>query len=1767
MSERHVTLDLLAYLDGELDFVDTHRVKAHLEIEKCEACLAELERLRAVRQDLGTTMHRAMDPVRLPRAADERIREQLERHKQGAWWASITTPFDVGRRMWRWRAAAAYAVLALLIVAFIVPTWQAAHLPTVGPRQETLVLGQTTLTPGTQAALRVLVRNPDTAQPTPDAQVTISLAPKGGKSPGLASPVWRGRTDKLGTAQVAFTVPDQAEGEAELVVETRSDMGTSTVSHAITIKRSFKLYLSSDKPLYQPGQTIHMRALALGAADSKPAAGQPIEFIVTDAAGNKIYREKFTASNFGIASTDLPLASELIQGDYKLEARLGDTTSTKTVQVKPYVLPKFKVTLETDRQFYRPAEKVTGKLQADYFFGKPTSEAQVTLKGFVRDVGRTQVINLTGQTDAEGRFEFEFNAPDYMVAPSARKALAYLELEAEVIDQAQHTENAFSSLPITDQAILIDAVPESGALKPGVENIIYLLASYPDGRPAQATLHIEAAGSPYVVDTGEYGLGELRFTPPAGQLALKVTARDAAGMTGDATLSFQSEAAAETILLRVERAAYRVGDTLKLEVLTAGSSGAVYLDVVKEGQTLATHALQLDKGRGTLAIDLDANYLGTLELDAYRVLPKGDIVRDTRLVVVDASNQLDIAVTSDREVYRPGDQASVAITTSVASKGTQSALGIGVVDESVYALAEQQPGFERLYFLLEQELLNPKTEVHGFDVPTLMSPQTPPQVRDAQDRSAQAAWAGLPGTQFSLQLKTLLDRAKDYLKAKLNRFNQIGTWLARAIVVLPLLMVIVVIWGLRPTGVLGGAIRRIGVVLRRLILTFFIPLAIIGGCLWVTRQALGLFALVLTLLAWLTAWLMLAWYAWRRDDPRAQLTIGLTAAYMVLGGLLVYVAEFNSAVPTTMNVWIIVTGVAVTMLALVTLGQGLVLEGAHQSGWATTVMGVLLIPLTFYLTTLPGVHSPLAQTLGDVRLYAAAGNLLTGCAPAATPAAPAMPAATMAPAAQPEQKQVAATSAPAPTQPPAPTQAPAATRPAQATPLPAATATPVAGKEPGPAAQAEQPRLRQFFPETLYWLPEAVTDKNGHVQLNVPMADSITTWRLTAIANTQDGRIGATTHGMRVFQDFFIDLDLPVALTQGDEVRVPVAVYNYLTQTQQVKLVLEPDSWFTLAGDSVQQLSIAANDITVAYFSIKVNEHGRWRLTVTAWGTRMSDAIAKEVQVVPNGTEKREGVSNRLGDGATVPIQVPDTVVPGTVRVQVKLYPGAASQIVEGLDGLLRMPSGCFEQTSSMLYPDILVLDYLKQTGQLEAKPQLAMQAEQYIATGYQRLLTFEVKGTPGGFSLFGEPPASLMHTAYGLMEFADMSRVYSVDPALIDRIARWLLSQQSPDGSWDTYALGYSHFQTWQKLSNAKMPMTAYLTWALVEAGYGQEPGVSRARAYLASHLNEADDPYVLALVANALVAADARSSEAQMALTKLAQAAVVDQDTATWPSNVASYTGAEGRTANLETTSMAVYALLRGGGQAERAQQGLDGLIQAKDTFGTWETTQATVLALKAFLLSTKVAGETPVQATVAVSLDGRAAQSVTFDQDNAGVVQTIFFDDVAPGQHTVSLKTSGQAPALLYQVTTAYYVPWKETPVPSQTQALNIQVSYDRSTLAVDDTIGVQAEVTFNQSGAAQWVIVDLGVPPGFNVLTEDLDELIAQSASLKTHIKRYEMTGRSVILYLENMTGTIRFNYRMKARLAVKAQTPASTVYDYYNPEVRSVQQPVQVVVNP
>jgi squalene cyclase len=117
-----------------------------------------------------------------------------------------------------------------------------------------------------------------------------------------------------------------------------------------------------------------------------------------------------------------------------------------------------------------------------------------------------------------------------------------------------------------------------------------------------------------------------------------------------------------------------------------------------------------------------------------------------------------------------------------------------------------------------------------------------------------------------------------------------------------------------------------------------------------------------------------------------------------------------------------------------------------------------------------------------------------------------------------------------------------------------------------------------------------------------------------------------------------------------------------------------------------------------------------------------------------------------------------------------------------------------------LTYPNVLVLDYLKSTNQ--STPELEMKAEEYINLGYQRLVVFEVDG--GGFSLYGDPPARLFLSAYGLMEISDMAEVYPVDEAMIERTARWLVRQQADDGSWssDDY-----------RVAGQQLATTAYVT------------------------------------------------------------------------------------------------------------------------------------------------------------------------------------------------------------------------------------------------------------------------------------------------------------------------------------------------------------------
>src|SRR5262249_43344291 len=233
-------------------------------------------------------------------------------------------------------------------------------------------------------------------------------------------------TDQHGAALPTFQLPDWADGPYTLRVTAQTPKSPETVARTVHLKRSAKVMLSTDKPVYQPGQTIHVRALSLRLPDLKPTAGLASVFTITDPKGNVIFRRSEPASRFGIASADCPLDREILEGPYQVHCKVGETASDLTVRVEKYVLPKIKVTIQTKQPWYLPGQKVEGTIEAKYFHGEPVVDGEWKLTAAAEGFAET----ISGRTDQNGEAKFSFQLPQTMIGVPRNQGGAEFTLSA-----------------------------------------------------------------------------------------------------------------------------------------------------------------------------------------------------------------------------------------------------------------------------------------------------------------------------------------------------------------------------------------------------------------------------------------------------------------------------------------------------------------------------------------------------------------------------------------------------------------------------------------------------------------------------------------------------------------------------------------------------------------------------------------------------------------------------------------------------------------------------------------------------------------------------------------------------------------------------------------------------------------------------------------------------------------------------------------------------------------------------------------------------------------------------------------------------------------------------------------------------------------------------------------------------------------------------------------------------------------------------------------
>ena len=528
------------------------------------------------------------------------------------------------------------------------------------------------------------------------------------KKDNYSRTVWSGVTDESGFATPVFDNPEES-GSVDLIVSS----GTEVLTTRTVVDDTIRIIITTDKPIYQPGQTAHIRILSFAGAQPLPQ-DSPVTVEVIDPNGDKVFKRLLSPNEYGIASYDLALSDQMIQGKYTIKAISGQRTASKEIIVKDYVLPKFRVSLLGMNEWYTVSESIRGTVDAEYFFGQYV-QGTVAVSASVYYGVWTEIFNTTGNL-LHGNFAFTIPPVYYAIGIPAAGGSGYLQLNVSVTDTGAHTETRSKIIPIAPSSVTVSVLTDSCVV--GQESTFYVIARTPDGKAitnASTYAYLYHAGGayhrlgPFLTDTR----GVAEFTFVYDNETYGVFYADQGSKYGSATVEFGDGSGVKIL---PDESAYDIGDVGDFRIVYSGPSftSNVYYDVVSRGYVISRGVLELVHGEVHLQVQMVPEMQPFTQVRVYKIEKTMDVSRDAVTFRVGDSTALAVDISADNESYAPRDEVTLDFNVTTGGQPILAALGVSVVDEAVYEVGSMFQGFEELIFGLDEEFILPQYQIISY---------------------------------------------------------------------------------------------------------------------------------------------------------------------------------------------------------------------------------------------------------------------------------------------------------------------------------------------------------------------------------------------------------------------------------------------------------------------------------------------------------------------------------------------------------------------------------------------------------------------------------------------------------------------------------------------------------------------------------------------------------------------------------------------------------------------------------------------------------------------------------------------------------------------------------------------------------------------------------------------------------------------------------------------------------------------------------------------
>ncbi|VDI76659.1 CD109 antigen [Mytilus galloprovincialis] len=704
--------------------------------------------------------------------------------------------------------------------------------------------------------------------------------------------------------------------------------------------------------------------------------------------------------------------------------------------------------------------------------------------------------------------------------------------------------------------------------------------------------------------------------------------------------------------------------------------------------------------------------------------------------------------------------------------------------------------------------------------------------------------------------------------------------------------------------------------------------------------------------------------------------------------------------------------------------------------------------------------------------------------------------------------------------------------------------------------QVPKPRIRKTFSETWMWLC-SYTQGNGYVNMTTVLPDTITTWVGSAFAVNKDNGFSLSTSSAQItgFKEFFISMNFPYSVVRGEEVSLQVDVFNYKSDGMAVMFILRKSKDFNnilrsfdgskqlISKTQTESFFVAPGEVASVFFPIIPETNGPINIEVTAQSFTAADGVRRQLLVEPEGIPQEHntpiyfGVDKGHPRNKDVPISFPALVVSGSQRIRVSVTGDVMGPTLKNLEQLLRLPTGCGEQTMLGLAPDVFVAHYLKETNQLTKE--LENNLKTYIEKGYQRELTFQRKD--GSFSAFGnrDSAGSMWLSAFVAKTFSKAKRHIFIDNTVLEKTIHWMINKQSSDGSFPEP--GRVIHKNMQGGSVNGQSLTAFVLIALQENVILTGPIHSRiveasrkAKQYLEQHITNVNDAYGLSIASYALSVSG--SLAFNRIFDKLNRLAIVKGDTKYWNNSPSPAPGKYRSPIDIEMTAYALltYAHLKSTGDGSDV---LRWLVTQRNSNGGFMSTQDTVIALESLSEFNVLIRSQQLNMTVSVTA-GPQVKQFTVNTLNALVLQAAELQQPFPSK--VQIQASGHGIAL---VDVAVFYNVEKEHRKRELPSFDISIRIMQQTI---DLIELKICTRWLLGGSSGMTVQEIGIPTGFEPKTEEISHMSV--------VKKIEEENKKVVLYFDEIShNPICITMKaIRTGLVSKLKPSAVRVYDYYEP---------------